>query len=103
MPGSDTLDVKVPTLKYRAMDGSRKNVVFKKFSDEADSMTINRDALIAAHVRIKPYITPNGAYGTTYAYVAGSLIANGPARGDQMEFSDYDHLLAPPAKKLKST
>ena len=82
-----------------------KQVVFKGFSDNDEGETINREALIAAHVRIKPYVTPNGAYGTTYAYVGGFLISNGPTYGGSMEFSDYDSLLsvagAPERKRQK--
>jgi hypothetical protein len=68
---------------HKALDGTTKQVDYK-------TNIINRGAFIAPHVRIKPYVTPNGAYGTTYTYIAGYLIANGPQFGSSTDFSNFD-------------
>lgn len=96
-----------PQLVHRDVDGTTKQVDFKGFGGET---TVNRGALIAAHVRIKPYVTPNGAYGTTLTYVGGQMLCNGPAMGSSLEYSSYDYLGAaasastspPPLKRAKT-
>ena len=97
--GSDETTVRNPVLMHKNIDGNISQVNY-------EDTKINRDAFIAAQVRIKPYVTPNGAYGTTYTYVAGFLIANGPEYSKTAEFSSFDYLMSstaePPKKKSKA-
>lgn len=77
--------VRPPVLVHKNIAGVLEQVNY-------DEITVNRGALIVPHIRIKPYVTPNGAYGTTYTFVAGNLIVNGPSYGSSVEFSDYSDI-----------
>lgn len=80
--GSSELQLRLPDLRHVDISGNLKQVNF-------DEVTINRGSLIVPHIKIKPYVTPNGAYGTTYTFIAGQLIVNGPSSGSSIEFSDH--------------
>lgn len=86
------------------------------FDFTQDSTKVNRGAFIGAQMRIKPYITPSGSYGTTYIYESGVMWVNGPEYASAMDYTDYSddfglgeiaaeaaEAVGPPAKKQKKS
>lgn len=116
-------DIKTKCAAYRrskTTDGEFEvrvpRLLYKGEQVDFDATPINRGAVICAQIRVKPYVTPNGAYGTTYIYVNGNLIKNGPEYSSTAKFTDWesimgvdevdevdelDEIMQPPTKRKK--
>jgi len=94
----DDIEIKTKCAAYRYSKASdtefelRVPRLISKETGEQVNFTatpINRGSVICAQIRVKPYVTPNGAYGTTYIYVNGHLLKNGPDYSGHVSFTDW--------------
>jgi len=97
-----TVDIKLKCRAYRhskSGDGTYEVLypsLFEKAGMEQvdyETTRINRGAVICCQVRVNAYVTPNGAYGTTYVYVTGKLLKNGPEYSGSVGFSDWSSVV----------
>ena len=97
---SETFDIKMKASSYyRSKDGTGLELRYPRImrNDGVQSVIdlANPDneifpgALVTPLARVKPYVTPNGAYGTTYQFYSGVMIKNGTKYDSGTTFTSY--------------